>query len=231
MPYRRLPNTDSARIRALRSAVEKAVDTDFQKLSFSTGILEEARGVLTHFEHLSTRYKQLYETQVKAGKSFAGKMRNARMYISHFIQILYMCVMRSEIKEEQLALYGLKEYNLIVPDLTSNEQLLEWGEKIINGEHQRTSQGGVPIYNPSIAKVNVMFTLFKEGYQTQKLHQKATVRILEEVAAYREKVDRIILQIWEEVEKYNIDLPLEERLTKNREYGIIYYYRKGEIVE
>lgn len=231
MPYRRLPNTDSARIRALRVAVEKAANTNFQDLSFSTGTLEEARSVLTRFEHLSARYQQLYDTQVKAGKSFTGKIKNARMYISHFIQVLYMCVIRSEIKEKQLVLYGLEKNNMVVPDLTSNEQLLEWGQKIIDGEHQRTAQGGAPIYNPSIAKVNVMFTLFKEGYQTQKLHQKATARVLQEVAEYREQVDKIILDIWEEVEKHNTALSPEKRLARNREYGIVYYYRKGEIAE
>ncbi|MFA7492808.1 MAG: hypothetical protein WCZ43_04750 [Proteiniphilum sp.] len=231
MPYRRLPNTDSARIRALRSAVDKAADTDFQQLSFSTGALDEAKSVLAHFEHLTVRYQQLYETQVKAGKSFAGKIKNARVYISHFIQVLYMCVIRSEIKEGHLALYGLEKANMVVPDLTSNEQLLEWGQKIIDGEHVRTSQGGVPIYNPSIAKVKVMFTLFKEGYQTQKLHQKATSRVLQEVTAYRERVDKIILEIWEEVEKHSSNLPPERRLDHNRSYGIIYYYRKGEVAE
>lgn len=231
MPYRRLPNTDSARIRALKSAVDKAADTDFQELLFSTGTLDEAKSVLTHFEHLSARYLQLYDTQVKAGKSFAGKTKNARMYISHFIQVLYMCVMRSEIKEEQLALYGLEKANMVVPDLTSNEQLFEWGQKIIDGERQRTSQGGVPVYNPSIAKVKVMFILFKEGYQNQRLHQKATSRVLQEVAAYREKVDKIIFEIWEEVEKHNNNLSSEKRLARNREYGIVYYYRKGEIAE
>lgn len=211
--------------------MEKAADTDFQQLSFSTGTLEEAKSVLTHFEYLSARYQQLYETQVKAGKSFAKRTRNARIYISHFIQVLYMCVMRSEIKEGQLALYGLEKAGMVVPDLTSNEQLLEWGQKIIDGENRRTSQNGVPIYNPSIAKVKVMFTLFKEGYQTQKLHRKATSRVLQEVADYRERVDKIILEIWEEVEKHNSGLPPEKRLAQNRAYGIIYYYRKGEVAE
>lgn len=231
MPYHRLPNTDSARIRALRSAVKKAVDTDFQELSLSTGTLDEAKSVLTHFEHLSTRYQQLYDIQVNAGQSFARTTKNAHMYISHFIQVLYMCVLRAEIKEEQLALYGLEGANMVVPDLTSSEQLLEWGEKIIRGEYQRIAHSGVPIYNPSIAKVKVIFTLFKEGYQTLKLHQKATACISQEVAIYRERVDKIISVIWGEVEKHNTGLPPEKRFVRNREYGIVYYYRKGEIAE
>jgi len=211
MPYHRLPNTDNARIRALKSAIEKAANTDFPELSF------------TEFEQLSARYRQLYDIQVNAGHSFAKTTQNARIYISHFIQILYMCVVRSEIKEEQLDLYGLGNARLVIPDLTSPEQLLEWGEKIIRGEYQRISHSGVPIYNPSIAKVNVMFTLFKDGYQTQKLHLKATACALQEVAAYRERVDKIIFEIWEEVEKHNTGLPPEKQLARNREYGIVYY--------
>jgi len=178
---------------------------------------------LTEFEQLSARYRQLYDIQVNAGHSFAKTTQNARIYISHFIQVLYMCVVRSEIKEEQLDIYGLGDARLVVPDLTSHEQLLEWGEKIIRGEYQRISHSGVPIYNPSIAKVNVMFTLFKDGYQTQKLHQKATACVLQEIATYREKVDKIILEIWEEVEKHNTGLPPEKQLARNREYGIVYY--------
>lgn len=231
MTYHKLPNTDSGRIRALRSAIEKAVNTDFQELSLSTGTLDEAKSVLAHFEHLTARHQQLYEIQVNADQSFARTTKNAHMYVSHFIQVLYMCVMRAEIKEEQLALYGLEGSNMVVPDLTSSEQLLEWGEKIIRGEYQRIAHNGVPIYNPSIAKVNVIFTLFKEGYQTQKLHQKATACVSQEVVAYRERVNKIIFEIWEEVEKHNISLPSEKQLARNREYGIIYYNKKGEIAE
>ncbi|MEA5126866.1 MAG: hypothetical protein VB074_01660 [Proteiniphilum sp.] len=223
MSYRRLPNTDNARIRALKSAIRKATDTDFPELLFSISILDEAKSVLAEFERLTARYLQYYNIQVNASHSFAGITHNAGIYISHFIQVLFMCVIRSEIKEEQLYLYGLEDAHMVVPDLTSNEQLLEWGEKIIDGEHQRISYNGVPIYNPSIAKVNVIFNLFKEGYQTQKLHQKATACTLQEVAAYRERVDKIILEIWEEVERHNTGLPPEKQLARNREYGIIYY--------
>lgn len=231
MPYRRLPNTDAARVKALKIAIEKANSTGFQDLTLSHKALSEAQKTVAHFERLCVRYQQLYETQVKANKSFLGKAKAARMYVSHFVQVLYMSVMRSEIKEEHLKGYGLHDAGMVVPDLTSHEQLLEWGEKVIEGENQRVSHGGVPIYNPSIAKVKVMYSLFKEGYQTQKLHQKATSRVLNEVAEYREVVDKVIFDIWEEVERKNMELEQEQRLAKNREYGIVYYYRKGEVAE
>lgn len=231
MPYRRLPNTDAARIKALKTAVDKAEKTDFKELSLSPKNITTAKDVLAHFQTLNKSYQQLYNTQVNANKLFVNKVKNARMYVSHFIQVLYMSIIRSEIKENQLELYKLESENLVVPDLTSHEQLLEWGQNIIDGENKRVSQGGVPIFNPSIAKVNVMFSIFKEGYRTQKLHQKGTNRIMNEVALYREIVDKVIFDIWEEVEKSNLDLPFEQRIEKNREYGIVYYYRKGETVQ
>jgi hypothetical protein len=63
--------------------------------------------------------------------------------------------------------------------------------------------------------------------QTKVRHQN-TLRALKEVEALREDVDRVICNIWNQVEKYNEKNTLEDRLRKNREYGIVYYYRKGE---
>ena len=231
MPYRRLPNTDAARIKALKTAIEKAERTDYNELYITTKTLSEAKGVLNQFELLCSRYNRMYEIQVKANKTFQGNVKNARMYISHFVQVLYMSVVRAEIKKSHLDYYKLGDANLIVPDLTSNELILEWGENIIKGENERVSKGGVPIYNPSIAKVKVMYSVFKEGYQNQKLHQKSTLRVMDEVAAYRDKVDKIIFDIWEEVEKNSLEIANEKRLELNREYGIVYYYRKGEVTE
>ena len=231
MPYRRLPNTDIARIRALKTAIEKCSNTDFQGVAIEMKTLQEAKNVLVQFERVYNQYQQAFDTQVKANILFQQKVKNARMYLSHFVQVLYMCIIRFEIKSEYLELYGLENQNMIVPDLTSNELLLEWGEKIIKGEESRIAKGRVPIFNPTIAKVKVMFSLFKEGYQTQKIHQKATSRLQNQITEARENVDKIIFDIWEQVERKNKDLPLSTRLERNREYGVVYYYRKGETVE
>ena len=50
MPYRRLPNTDQARIRTLKAAVAKGESCDIRELPFSINTLALARAFLNKFE-------------------------------------------------------------------------------------------------------------------------------------------------------------------------------------
>ena len=76
-----------------------------------------------------------------------------------------------------------------------------------------------------------MYSIFIDGYQTQKIHQKATNRTQADVVSFRTQIDEIILDIWDQVEDANIDLKAKKKIDKNKEYGIVYYYRKGEKIE
>lgn len=231
MPYRRLPNTDNARIKALKTAINKCANTDFNDVAVSMKTLYKAKSAVGKFERMCKIYQQTFDTQIKANKSFQKQIKNVRMYLSHFIQVLYLAIIRNEIKQNNLSLYGLDESNLLLPNLSTNEMLMEWGEKIIQGEEKRISNGGVPIYNPTIAKVKVMYSIFKDGYNTQQIHQRATNRTQNEVVNFRKEIDLIILELWEQVENATMDLPAQKKMDRNREYGIVYYYRKGEVIE
>ena len=50
MPYRRLPNTDQARVRALKAAVEKGDVYNVRDLAISLKTLFDARNFLLKFE-------------------------------------------------------------------------------------------------------------------------------------------------------------------------------------
>lgn len=230
MPYRRLPNTDQARVRALKSAVEKGNEYNVYDLVISLKTLTEARNFLLRFEGAQAYYKQCYENQSKSSRKHQANVKMARLYVSHFIQVLNMSVLRSEIKKTHKELYGLPVDNFNVPDLTSESAIAEWGNKIIIGEQKRIQLGGgAPIYNPTIAKVKVHYDIFMDGYMRQKNLQSITNRSLEELASMRDTADEIILDIWNQVEKkFEEVYPNEKRLDKCREYGLIYYYRSNE---
>lgn len=229
MPYRRLPNTDQARIRALKAVVAKGDVCDIYDLAVSLNTLSKARSFLTRFEAAHTYYVECFERQAKAGRKHLANAKTARLYVSHFIQVLNLAVIRTEIRVQHKEYYGLDSHNNNVPDLLSDASLAKWGKKIIEGENRRISQGGIPIYNPAIAKVRVYYDIFMESYERQKNYQRLTNRSLEALSNMRAEADSLILDIWNQVEaKYVNVSPDEKRLDLCRAYGLVYYYRTGE---
>lgn len=229
MPYRRLPNTDQARIRALTQAVERGNEHTMHDLVISLNTLADARSFLRKFVTAQSYYKQCFDNQAMSSRVHQPNVKMARLYVSHFIQVLNMAVLRSEIKKSYKDWYGLQPDNYNVPDLMTESAVAEWGTKIISGEQKRTAHGGTPIYNPTIAKVKVHFDIFIEGYERQKNLQSITSRSLERLAEMRPEADKLILDIWNQVEKKFEDVyPNELRLEKCRAYGVIYYYRTNE---
>ena len=188
----------------------------------------EAKRFLTIFEKQQSLYKQTYENQINANKRYQQIVYNARLYISHFIQVFNLSIIRGDIKIKHKSYYKLDPEVHNVPDLSTESALMKWGKNIIDGENERIRKGGLPIYNPAIAKVKVHYEIFKEYKITQQIHQQATARQLKELTKLRAKGDAIILKIWNEVENHFKDLHPYYRLKNCKEYGLIYYYRKGE---
>lgn len=229
MPYRRLPKTDQARIRSLKAIVRKGDSEVEEETPLSLSIIYKARNLLSRMEPAQMHYKQCYDAQSLSSKKHQQNVKKARMYVSHFIQVFNMSVMRGEIKSVMKEMYGLPKGN-ILPDLISETNLIEWGKKIIEGEQRRTSQGGIPLYNPTISKVKVYYDIFVESHERQKNSQKITARSLDAISQMREEADSIILEAWNQIEKFfEVIVSSDNRLDKCREYGVIYYYRKGEI--
>ena len=229
MPYRRLPNTDSARIRALQRANEKGRELPPFKLAYSQSTFQKAKFFLPHFEKLIQQHKQDMQYQVKKNTEYQAIIKKARLYISHFIQVLNFAVIRGELPSITRTFYGLDKNSRSLPSLNTEEDILHWGEKMIKGEAQRTMKGQSPITNPTIAVVKVRYEQFLEAYNYQKTLQKSNTRTYEKIVDLRKEADEIILNVWNEVENHFKDLPDEMKREKSAEYGIIYFYRKNEL--
>jgi len=228
MPYRRLPNTDQARLRALRTSIQQVEKQEFgnQVISFKTVL--DAKTYLNVFEKQLLQYQITLDSQVSANKKYQQIVHNARLYISHFIQVLNLSVIRGDIKKDHKLFYHLDPNLHTVPDLSTEASLIQWGKSIIEGENERIRNGGLPIYNPAIAKVQVHYEVFKEYKSTQKVYQNTTNRNWEDLVSLRVKGDVIILNIWNQVEAKFRDEPPYTRMIKCKTFGLVYYYRKGE---
>ena len=217
-----------ARLHALQNAIQRAQTADYTEQVIPYKTLAEAQRFLVQFENVVMQSKDNYKSSVTANKQYRHIVQNARMYISHFIQVLNLAVIRGEIKKEQKLLYGLDPHENIVPDLSTEENLLVWGKNIIEGEQKRMANGGFPIYNPAINKVKVHYDIFCEHQRQHTFHVQNNERVHDNLEPLRAQADEIILNIWNLVEDYYKELLPYERMMKCQLYGVIYYYRKGE---
>ncbi len=227
MPYRRLPKTDQARIRALKAAVDSSVKGGVYTQVLTHNTYHRAKELLERFSREVAVYKRCVTEQSskKGNEQYDAALKKARMYVSHFIQVLSMSIMRGEVARSKRPYYGLSENEDTVPNLFSEASVLEWGQKVIAGEQRRQSEGGVPIYNPTMGRVSVVFEIFKEMYDRQHMLQTRTAEALANISNMRYGVDELIFEIWGEVEKTFSSLSGETRIKRCSEYGVIYYYR------
>ncbi|UCG27617.1 MAG: hypothetical protein JSV24_11700 [Bacteroidales bacterium] len=184
---------------------------------------------LPSFEQTLILKKQAYRKQVQNNKEYHKTLKKIRLYISHFIQVVNLAIIRGEIPPSTRKFYNLEETDKNLPRLQTESQVIRIGQNLIEGEAKRITKGLAPITNPTIAVVKVRYEQFLDAYNFQKTLQKRNHLTLEKLADMRKKADRIILQVWNDVEETYKDLPEELRRNKAVDYGLIYVFRKNEL--
>lgn len=228
MPYRRLPKTDAARLKALKTLLDNNDTYTVRDRFIDWKTINDAQPA---YDKLLTAYEQ-NRMNLKAQSRFTAKIdklqKNAYMYVSHFLQVLFLAVERGEVKRQHLLLYGLQEDSSTVPNIKTVDGLLEWGQKVIDGEKARLKKGGRPIYNPTIGMVSTHYDIYKDIIERQRALVLKSNRSLERLQELRPKVDEVLLNLWNQIEQHFASEPPETRFNHCREYGVVYYYRRHE---
>jgi hypothetical protein len=231
MPYRRLPNTDTSRIRALRIALEKGKEMPPHKLAFSSKNILKLEIFFPQFENNIRLYRDVLSSQNKKNREYYETVKKSRIYLTHFIRVMNMAIYRGELIAETRAFYGLATDETAAPLLTSESDMVNWGRRIIEGEEFRIKKGGSPITNPTIAVVKVRYGNFLEALNHHNTLSQKTLDYCEKINTLRKEADEIILRIWNEVEKTYLSYPEDLKKEMCEEYGLVYFYRKNEVIK
>lgn len=230
MPYRRLPNTDSSRLKSLHIAMSKGENLSPREKPYSQSSLHSITKVLPQFEHLTKLQKEAYKIQTDKSKQYNYLYKKARNYVSHFIQVLNLAIIRGDLKPDARDFFHLDKDEKKLPIFKTEQDLITWGKLVVEGEPLRIGTGGNPMTNPTVGVVRVHYEKFIEAYRFQKKLQESYAKTTKDVAEYRPEVDRVILQLWNEIEA-SFD-PNSEIVKRNlcREYGVVYFFRRNEII-
>lgn len=226
MPYRRLPKTDSARLKALKAVTESDVAYTIEGRFLKTEDVNKARNLCRELQNASEQYSICMRTQVRYSKRITSLQHNAMMYLSHFLQVLFLAMEREEIDDNCLAAYGLQEKT--VPYLKTAGAIMKWAPLIIQGEKNRLKKKGKPILSPSIGAVATHFDVFRAMYDSQRQYQIRTKSALEQITNLRGEIDEVILKLWNQIEQQYAGEPPERKFAKCRQFGVVYYYRRHE---
>ena len=228
MPYRRLPKTDAARLRALKTLLDNNDVYVVRNRFLDWKTLNRAQPAYDRLLTANEQYRVSSQAQIRHTAKLERLQRNATIYVSHFVQVLLMSVERGETKRQLLPLYGLDADTTTVPNIKTLERLVEWGGKIVAGEKERIKKGGRPIYNPSIGMVSTHLDIFREAFEQQRRLQQRTQKVVVDLQAIRPEVDDILLELWNQIEKHFENEPPEVRFAECRKFGVVYYYRRHE---
>lgn len=228
MPYRRLPKTDAARLKALKTLLDNNDIYTVRNRVVDWAIINKCRSAYDKLLTATEQHKVMMAAQKRVSTRIERLQRNATMYVSHFIQVLLLAIERGEIKKENKKLYGLAVEETAMPQLKTAEQVISVGESVVAGEKQRLKRGGFPIYNPTIGKVATHLDIFRETYGEHHRKMEMTEKALAAVQALRPDIDVILLDLWNQIEAAYASLPPEQRFDACRKLGVVYYYRRHE---
>jgi len=228
MPYRRLPTTDAARLRALKAAASMAEMAGLNQLAYSAQYIHPIRNLIQKLEGARHQQGQARANLIRLNREFQPILLKTRLYISHFIQVLNLSIQRGEIPPDARSFYDLPGGENRVPDLRTEKAILEWGPKIMDGENKRVKTGGMPVMNPNIARVKVWYDQFKDSYYYQQTASRSVARANQKITELRSEIDSLLVHVWDEIEQNCREMPDTEMREKAMEYGVVYFLRKSE---
>jgi hypothetical protein len=221
MCLKKIPKSDKERIKILRAAIDREELNDGREVILNGQEMEELRKFIPAYEGTRFIMDQAEKDCEKSQATYEERFKLAQMYVSHFIQVLLMSVMRSEIKPELLSDYGFENVNEPkMPDLSTEEALTFWGEKMVQGEAKRISFGSRPLQNPTIAKVKVFYEMFTEITYSAGIFRQTKARHEAVLIEQQKKSESFIRDIWTRVEEKFGNLSPSQLTQIREEYHI-----------
>ncbi|HQL46430.1 MAG TPA: hypothetical protein PLI85_07480 [Bacteroidales bacterium] len=198
------------------------------RLAFSMKTLVKIQGFLPLFENSISHQRQMLVNQNEKAKSNQETARKARLYLTHFLRVMNMAVTRGELPPETRTFYGIASDDSTLPSLATENELVAWGKRIIDGEEYRIRKGYSPVTNPTIAVVKVRYEKFLETRSHCKTVNRRASDCVNKTAGMRQEADELITLLWNEIEASFSSLPEEEKRANAEKYGLVYVFRKHE---
>lgn len=149
-------------------------------------------------------------------------VENMAMLDSHYLQVLNMHIAQGIFPAAYRAYYKLDTNNTSLPPLKTESDINAVAQAIIDGEPNMVAAGGIAIPFPAKAKMQAALTALLAKQNEQSNKKDITDKAEEDLAKLNTEADAVIKKVWDEVETFWNEEPIESMRKKAREWGLVY---------
>ncbi len=229
MPFRSLPGSDAARSQALAAALKKSSEIAPENLPISAATAAALTSFVPRWEKEIAERADALGVQTTSTSALDAARTTLREHVSHFIQVYQLGVARGLFSPSGRASYELSVNEETVPALASEADLLTWASRIVKGDPRRSALHSEPaMAMPSAAEVDAALQHYEAKLAVQTTAKDALADEQSDVNDLRPAADRLIKDIWDEVEFALRQLDPPSLRRRAREWGVFYALRPGE---
>lgn len=228
MPVIKRPRTNNQRNLALTKAKERKDVSPPAEIPFTPATTTRIDTFQPTYQTLITAVINALVAQTGITELVNSARISASYFISDMIEAMQRAVRRSTFTASVRGYYDLPVSKPLNPEIRTEEQVLEWGPKVITGETNRVAAGGAPITFPGLPEVQAAYESFRTQNLQQASYKTAYDNAQEAVAAQNAEADKLILKMWNETETFFDEGDKPSMRRKAREWGVMYVPSPGE---
>jgi hypothetical protein len=230
MPFRQLPNTDATRITALDALLQKAGLVPEAERPYPAALHTQLTTLGAQFKLEAQQAGTALSAQSTATTQATLDFLALQMVVSHYLQVFNLGVARGTFPRAARAHYQLDISSAALPDLATQADVTLWAGRIVEGEAARlaATPGAPAMAMPSAAEVQTAAAAYAASSALQSEKKDTYDDEQEDVAALRPAADKLIKDIWDNIEFTYRNDPGPGKRRKCREWGLVYITRPGE---
>jgi hypothetical protein len=201
----------------MKNALKASDNVPVEDCALSRATYDELKGMFSRFEQIFLSMEKL-----KNNREYLPLQEKARLYITHYLQVMLMAVERGELPENTPEYYGIKSGSNRLPKLQSDKQLIDFGKSLFEMDAKRISEGGKYITNPGIAVVKVWFEKYLNAWENHQVQLKKYKNNKEFLEQMRFNANACIKTVWDEVETAYDHLRPALKRKAAAKYGVVY---------
>jgi len=216
---RELPRTNKSCQIALNAAtaIEKKSTSENTILSVATK--ERLIKMNDNFNTAVTNVIEAEQAQRVASEDADTNRTLSRIFIGCYFSTLNNGIRLNKIPRDARAFYDLDISNNRMPDINTDECIIECGQLVIDGDAKRVLGGGAAMAYPTILEFTPVFTAVKSAISAFSTSKSNLINAQAILNNLRTDAKAVCLKVYNELETYYSDLEMPARRAVGRIWG------------